>query len=144
MTRTLQSVSVAMAACAVAGGTAVATHSTIRGTSGPDRLEGTPRHDRMLAFGGDDTVDGRGGPDRIRAGRGEDTVFGGTGRDRIFVRDGERDDVECGGGRDRVLADQFDRLTGCERVTVRRMPPRGDERDDDHGRDDGDNSGPGR
>ena len=43
-------------------------------------------------------------------------ISAGEGDDRLFVRNGRRDRVECGRGADRVLADRFDRLTGCERI----------------------------
>ena len=45
-------------------------------------------------------------------------ISAGDGGDRIFVRNGRRDRVECGPGADRVLADRFDRLTGCERIEL--------------------------
>ena len=44
---------------------------------------------------------------------------GGSGRDTITSRDGVRETVNCGSGRDSVLADRTDRLTGCERVRRR-------------------------
>jgi Ca2+-binding RTX toxin-like protein len=43
------------------------------------------------------------------------------GNDRIFVAGGTRDDVHCGSGRDRVVADRSDRIgRDCERVKRRR------------------------
>ena len=47
-------------------------------------------------------------------GTGTDRVKTGAGRDRIDVRDGERDRVNCGKGRDTVLADPVDVLRRCE------------------------------
>ena len=44
---------------------------------------------------------------------------GGAGRDNITSRNGIREIVSCGPGRDQVRADQDDRLRGCERV----LPP---------------------
>ena len=39
--------------------------------------------------------------------------------DTIFARDGERDTIDCGAGRDKVTADRVDRVKNCERVTRR-------------------------
>ena len=55
----------------------------------------------------------------MTGGRGNDIVTGGSGNDAISVRDGRRDRVNCGRGRDRVRADRRDRLRGCERVRRR-------------------------
>jgi Ca2+-binding RTX toxin-like protein len=51
-----------------------------------------------------------------------DELSGGEGHDRFRVRDGEQDLVHCGGGFDRVLADQFDQVDAdCERVNRREI-----------------------
>jgi hypothetical protein len=45
-------------------------------------------------------------------------VRAGRGADVIDLRDGQVDTVDCGRGRDRVLADPADDLAGnCEQVT---------------------------
>jgi hypothetical protein len=96
------------------------------GTDGADRLVGTPRRDtmcglpgddRILAGAGDDTITAGAGADTIRPGPGPDTVFGGEGRERVYARDGTRDVIYCGPFLDTVVADRFDRLVGCERVS---------------------------
>ena len=52
-----------------------------------------------------------------RHGRGRDRVSGGSGNDTINTRDGERDTVTCGPGRDRVRADRIDTVArDCEIV----------------------------
>ncbi len=117
------------------------------GGAGDDRLLGTARADVLRGFAGDDLLVGRrgrdrlfGGPgaDRLRGGGGRDVLLGGPGRDRldggpgadllaggqgadvIVARDGTRDRIFCGPGRDRVVADRRDRIApGCERVTRR-------------------------
>jgi Tol biopolymer transport system component len=81
---------------------------TARAYSGPDVVSGLGGDDRL--FGGD-------GPDRIFGGPGSDTIFAGRGNDRVGVRDGERDRITCGKGRDIVLADSLDVAAGdCESV----------------------------
>jgi Ca2+-binding RTX toxin-like protein len=64
---------------------------------------------------GDDGVSGNAGDDRLDGGTGRDRLFGRAGADLIDARDGERDVVYCGTGRDTVRADREDLLRGCER-----------------------------
>lgn len=95
------------------------------GSAGPDLLRGGKGGQDLLGRGGDDVLRGESGDDCIRGGRGRDIVRGGRGKDvlsggvgddRLRARDGERDVVACGAGRDRVVVDRKDRLRGCERV----------------------------
>ncbi|MGI8805732.1 MAG: CehA/McbA family metallohydrolase [Thermoleophilaceae bacterium] len=107
----------------------------IRGTNGADEITGTSRGDDIRAKRGADEVRALAGRDCVRGGRGADEVRGGRGRDllrgsrgrddvragagndRIRSRDGKRDLVGCGRGRDRVAADRRDRVRrSCERV----------------------------
>ncbi len=103
--------------------------TTVKGTNGPDRLRGTGDSERIVGRGGDDRIKGRGGDDcvsgssgddRVNGGRGKDQITGGKGKDRIRSRDGRRDVVRCGAGRDRVVADKRDKLIGCEKKSIRR------------------------
>jgi Ca2+-binding RTX toxin-like protein len=43
-------------------------------------------------------------------------VSGGSGNDTIQARDGERDTIDCGSGKDTVVADKIDVVKGCEKV----------------------------
>jgi N-acetylglucosamine-6-sulfatase len=84
--------------------------------------EGGPGADRLLGTGGYDVICARGGADVVDARSGPDWVYAGSGDDTIRVRDGARDRVTCGGGRDVVVADARDVvLAGCE--VVRRPRP---------------------
>jgi hypothetical protein len=56
---------------------------------------------------------GRGGRDLLIGSSVPDLLDGGPGGDRIAARDGKRDRIRCGGGRDRVRADRKDHLAGC-------------------------------
>jgi N-acetylglucosamine-6-sulfatase len=88
------------------------------GTAGPDRIAGTLGYDILCGRGGDDRIRADGGPDYVYPGSGHDVVRGGSGNDHLFTRDGVRDRILCGSGRDRVLADWFDRVAfNCERVS---------------------------
>ena len=112
--------------CPLAKNAACAT--VLRGTSGKDRLKGTSLGERLLGRRGSDRINGKGGADcvignggrdRLTGGSGKDKLRGGAGRDRIYARDGKRDVVNCGSGRDRVKADGKDKVRrNCERVTV--------------------------
>lgn len=80
------------------------------------RLRGTARGDRLIGTAGGDRIYGRGGADRISGRGGADCLWGGTGPDLIWARDGGRDWVDCGPGRDRAVVDRVDRVVHCERV----------------------------
>lgn len=108
---------------------------TVTGTSGPDVINGTARNDKLSGGGGNDRISGGAGNDRLfggtgidrlnggagsdslNGGTGRDTLLGGTGNDTISARDGTRDIINCGSGRDSVTADKVDRVArDCERV----------------------------
>jgi hypothetical protein len=110
-----------------------------RGSAGRNVIVGGPLADRLYGLGGNDLLRGRAGNDRLFGGRGRDSVFGdtgadlvvggpgrdrlvgGRGSDRIRARDRELDVVNCGAGRDRVVADRQDRVSrNCEvRIRLR-------------------------
>ena len=66
------------------------------GGAGSDGLFGTPAADALIGGGG------------------SDLVIGGAGEDGISTRDGIRDFVNCGAGRDRLTSDRRDRTHACE------------------------------
>jgi hypothetical protein len=81
------------------------------------RLTGTASADRLTGRAGDDVLRGRAGPDRLSGGAGADRLDGGRGADVLRARDGRRDRVACGSGRDRAIADAADAVAAdCERV----------------------------
>jgi hemolysin type calcium-binding protein len=51
--------------------------------------------------------------------QGGDVIVAGAGNDTIRARNGHRDLISCGPGRDVVRADRADRLNGCENVVRR-------------------------
>jgi RTX calcium-binding nonapeptide repeat (4 copies)/WD40-like Beta Propeller Repeat len=106
---------------------APATGKTIKGTAKADRLTGGPGADTIRGRGGNDRISGGAGADKlygdagndsITPGAGRDSAFGGAGKDTIRAKDGERDTIDCGSGKDTVVADKTDVVKGCE--TVRR------------------------
>ena len=123
----------------VAGPAAAVPRGPIIGTDGPDTLTGTPRSDLIRGLGGADTISGRGRADTAYGGAGNDNIAGGPGADRLFAGTGENrisggpgidmvqlergggvDRVNCGASFDEVFgAGPRDRLTGCERVSLR-------------------------
>jgi Ca2+-binding RTX toxin-like protein len=87
------------------------------GTPGDDQMLGTTFADRMNSLGGADRIESGPGDDRIHGGTDRDLVFAGAGNDFISVRGGASDTVECGPGRDRVIADGRDVVADdCEAV----------------------------
>jgi hypothetical protein len=106
----------------------------IAGTIAGDVITGTRRADFLLGGEGDDCLNGLGGADRIDGSTGADKLNGGDGGDRlaggpgldrlsggpgvdvIQARDGARELVRCGPGRDLARLDRRDRAIGCERM----------------------------
>jgi Tol biopolymer transport system component len=97
----------------------------ITGTKRRDKISGTPSDDRLFGGGGNDRLNGLAGNDRLFGGPGNDVLVGGpgsdqlvgnAGNDRFATKDGQTDDVVCGPGRDTVIADELDFVTGCEVV----------------------------
>jgi Ca2+-binding RTX toxin-like protein len=98
---------------------------TLTGGPKPDKLTGTRYADRLNGGGGNDWLRGGAGNDVLNGGAGNDVLEGGAGADRILgstgndtitARDGTRDTINCGPGRDVASVDKFDRVTGCEVV----------------------------
>ena len=91
-------------------------NDSVFGGRGDDRLYGTGGKDRLSGGPGNDTLSGGGGSDLLLGNKGHDTLRGGQGNDTIHAQDGRRDTINCGPGRDRVLADGQDRLRRCELI----------------------------
>ncbi len=96
-----------------------AGNDVVSGGLGSDRMYGEAGADRMTASAGNDRISAGAGNDRIVAGTGRDQVYGSSGNDLIDVRDGARDVVSCGPGRDTVVRDRRDVLRNCERRASR-------------------------
>lgn len=87
------------------------------GTPGPDLLRGTAKADKLYGRGGNDRLLGLAGNDLLDGGPGRDTFDGGVGNDRLLARDGVREVLGCGAGRDTAVADASDVARGCEILT---------------------------
>ncbi len=91
----------------------------VAGRSGNDLVAGGSGNDRIAGGAGNDRLAGDSGKDRLAGGSGNDRIKGGAGNDRIRARDRRRDRIDCGRGRDLVVADRRDRVRRCERVRRR-------------------------
>jgi hypothetical protein len=108
------------------------------GGEGDDDLAGGPGDDFGLAGEGDDTIHGEEGDDQLLGGAGDDEAFGGPGSDELFddqgadalaggsgndrfsARDRRADRIDCGPGKDIVIADPRDDIArSCEIVYLR-------------------------
>lgn len=90
----------------------------LNGGSGGDNLLGSAGDDRLNAGIGDDRLSGGPGADDLTGGGGHDRLDGGSGNDNLQDRDGRRDHMNGGAGRDRCLADRVDVVSrNCERIT---------------------------
>jgi hypothetical protein len=90
------------------------------GNAGDDRIFGGAGKDSLVGGAGDDLLNGGAGDDRLSGGSGSNTYRGGAGKDTILARNGKKESVDCGGGRDRATVDRADTLKGCETVRPRR------------------------
>jgi hypothetical protein len=87
----------------------------IGGTSGSDVICGRGGNDVIYGRGGHDLLVGGNGADRLYGGGGSDRLVGGLGNDSFSTRDGVRDYLSGGPGRDRARRDRGDRVSSIER-----------------------------
>lgn len=87
------------------------------GGKGADTLVGAAGNDDLRGGGGRDTLVGGGGNDSIRGGGGIDTARGKAGADTFRMRDGRRDTVNGGKGRDACVCDANDRVRSIRDLT---------------------------
>ena len=80
----------------------------LSGRGGGDLLFGGSGRDRLHGGAGNDTLRGGANGDRLVGGSGRDVLRGGSGPDAIRARDGRRDRIACGPGRDRATLDSHD------------------------------------
>ena len=98
----------------------VGGNDRVSGSRGRDRINGGSGNDRIAGGSSNDRISGDRGNDRLNGNSGGDRIKGNSGRDRITSRDNSRDRVNCGTGRDTVIADRRDRVArNCERVRRR-------------------------
>jgi CSLREA domain-containing protein len=86
------------------------------GGNGNDTIHGGGGNDVLFGDGGNDRLFGDAGSDRLTGGAGKNVYHGGRGNDRISARNGKRELVDCGPGRDFAVVDRFDRVRHCETV----------------------------
>ena len=107
-------VTVNLTQCSLVGD---AVANDLDGTASADWICGLGGADVIGGAGGADTLVGGGGGDRITGGGAKDKVLAGAGGDTVRVKDGNRDTVNCGTGRDLVVVDGRDVVnSNCERV----------------------------
>ena len=87
----------------------------LKGGKGNDRLAGDSGNDRLKGGDGDDNLKGGSGNDSLNGDKGRNKIDAGSGSDSVNSRNGVKETVRCGKGRDVVKADRNDRLRSCER-----------------------------
>lgn len=91
-----------------------AQNDVLRGGTGGDRLRGEEGDDKVSGEGGADTVTGAAGDDELVGGGGSDDMIGDAGADTFMAKDGTRDDLVGGAGRDKARKDRVDTTAGIE------------------------------
>jgi len=82
-------------------------------------------HCTVVEDGTGERIDGTWLPDLIVGSAGRDHIYGHGGADTIRARDGVRDTISCGPGRDTVFADHIDSVArDCESVRASGRPRR--------------------
>jgi hypothetical protein len=94
-------------------------NDTLFGGLGNDLLDGGVGLDKLLGGAGRDTLSGGSGNDILDGGPGVDLFRAGPGNDSLKARDGKREIVDCGAGRDTATVDRVDVVRGCEKVSRR-------------------------
>ncbi len=85
------------------------------GGIGRDTVNGDRGNDAVYGGRGDDAVNGGDDSDTLVGNQGNDTISGDTGGDLIQAVDGQKDQINCAGGRDEVYYDRgLDVLRRCE------------------------------
>jgi len=118
------------ARCTIVGS---ARADVLRGTSGRNVICGRGGNDRLYGNGGNDLLRGEGGADKLYGGAGIDRLDGGLGTDTLngnagkdqerggggadtfYAKDGLRDALVGGPGRDKARVDRVDSLSTIER-----------------------------
>jgi hypothetical protein len=104
------------------------SRSFLLGGEGRDMIYGGLGNDVMGGDEGDDVLYGGPGNDQVSGSSGKDVLDGGDGNDTLVPEnDGQRDEVHCGIGRDRVYvgytADKFDYVdNSCEEKEPSMVP----------------------
>ncbi|HEX6228710.1 MAG TPA: PKD domain-containing protein [Solirubrobacterales bacterium] len=96
-----------------------ARRDVFKGTRAGETLKGRGGRDSLRGRGGVDCLWGGAGNDFLAGGKAKDRINGGAGGDRISARDRKRDRIDCGPGRDILLADRNDARRRCEVVRSR-------------------------
>jgi predicted outer membrane repeat protein len=92
----------------------------LRGQAGNDRQKGEDGNDNLSGGGGKDKLVGGAGKDTIKGAKGKDRLKGNAGKDKLKAADGKRDKVNCGGGKDKAVVDEKDRVArNCDEVVTR-------------------------
>ena len=116
---------IAKTAVTVLASNGTSSGNSMVGTAGPDVFNGLGGNDVLKGLDGNDTLNGgkgndvlKGGPgnDKLVGGPGKDAFDAGTGNDTVNSADGTKETVNCGAGKDKVIADKLDKLNGCESV----------------------------
>ena len=107
------------------GADSLAEIENVLGSEFNDRLSGGSGGNVLSGAGGKDVIAGRRGPDRLDGGAGNDVLTGGkrsdrlygrAGRDLFYARDGVRDHVFGGTGRDVARVDRSDHVVSASRL----------------------------
>jgi hypothetical protein len=97
-------------------------HDYLNGNDGDDVIRGLDSKDDLYGGSGDDVIYAGPGGDSVTSAPGNDVISGGDGNDFLWSKDGQRDKVYGGKGKDRCTFDKLDYVdSSCEQKRTR-MP----------------------
>jgi Ca2+-binding RTX toxin-like protein len=98
----------------LAAGTASGAYDFKASLTAIENLQGDTGNDKLFGDQSSNNIEGSEGSDMIDPRGGRDEVHGGEDSDAITTLDGEIDSIECGEGRDLLVADPADQVVnGC-------------------------------
>ena len=86
----------------------------LSGAHGGEALWGQQGEDTLRGLAGNDLLHGGADADHLNGGPAKDQVFGDDGSDTFMARDGKRDSLDGGGGKDKARVDAIDHLARIE------------------------------
>ena len=96
----------------------LAKGTSIIGGEGNDKITGSAFADYLGGGNGNDSLWGGAGNDVLEGGKGADQMFGDDGNDRFLAKDGTRDILNGGAGKDSAVFDVSPKSIADQRVSI--------------------------
>lgn len=95
--------------------------TSLLGGEGNDRITGSAYADYLGGGNGNDILFGGGGNDVLEGGKGADQMFGEAGNDKLLAKDGARDILNGGAGKDTGVVDLSPKKIADQRTSIEKL-----------------------